>query len=381
MVDSPQGSAEAVASLFAERQRYEAWLATLDAKRAVTPPHIYTRVHADYTARLQRVNEQLVRHRTALREMETEFIDRLTSLDIDEAKYKDELAEADLRANVGELDGREFREILERTALGLEQVTAERLRATTELTNLRAMLGDDGEIGVLEIGTSELTVTRTPPAVPIPPAPEKRASRAGPASRPAEEERDSWGLAPTDPLAVAPNASAPARSEETVPSSPFDDLEFLRSMIESRNTGETAVIGNGATPSSTPAAAPSSGKRSSKETPPAEPAARSAPPAATARASTAEPAGAPSPSPSASAASAAALPAKSSAASAKIVNPSISMELEPVAKRRGAPETVPSYLRDMPPEQVKTLKCQECGTLNYPTEWYCERCGAELAAL
>lgn len=31
--------------------------------------------------------------------------------------------------------------------------------------------------------------------------------------------------------------------------------------------------------------------------------------------------------------------------------------------------------------QVKTLRCQECGTMNYPTEWYCERCGGELAAL
>ena len=30
---------------------------------------------------------------------------------------------------------------------------------------------------------------------------------------------------------------------------------------------------------------------------------------------------------------------------------------------------------------TKTLKCGECGTLNRPTEWYCERCGAELAAL
>jgi hypothetical protein len=29
----------------------------------------------------------------------------------------------------------------------------------------------------------------------------------------------------------------------------------------------------------------------------------------------------------------------------------------------------------------KTLKCQECGAMNYPTEWYCERCGGELAAL
>lgn len=29
----------------------------------------------------------------------------------------------------------------------------------------------------------------------------------------------------------------------------------------------------------------------------------------------------------------------------------------------------------------KTLKCGECGSPNRPTEWYCERCGAELAAL
>lgn len=32
-------------------------------------------------------------------------------------------------------------------------------------------------------------------------------------------------------------------------------------------------------------------------------------------------------------------------------------------------------------EAAKTLKCKECGTMNLPTEWYCENCGAELAAL
>jgi hypothetical protein len=42
----------------------------------------------------------------------------------------------------------------------------------------------------------------------------------------------------------------------------------------------------------------------------------------------------------------------------------------------------PIVLRNSGPnEQTKTLKCGECGTMNYPTEWYCERCGAELAAL
>ena len=33
------------------------------------------------------------------------------------------------------------------------------------------------------------------------------------------------------------------------------------------------------------------------------------------------------------------------------------------------------------PERHRTLKCGECGTMNFPTEWYCERCGAELAAV
>ncbi|MGH7547820.1 MAG: hypothetical protein ACREMM_06575 [Gemmatimonadales bacterium] len=31
-------------------------------------------------------------------------------------------------------------------------------------------------------------------------------------------------------------------------------------------------------------------------------------------------------------------------------------------------------------EGAKTLRCKDCGTMNLPTEWYCEQCGAELAA-
>jgi hypothetical protein len=38
-------------------------------------------------------------------------------------------------------------------------------------------------------------------------------------------------------------------------------------------------------------------------------------------------------------------------------------------------------LPDLRTEQQKTLKCPECAAMNYPTEWYCERCGGELATL
>lgn len=49
---------------------------------------------------------------------------------------------------------------------------------------------------------------------------------------------------------------------------------------------------------------------------------------------------------------------------------------------RNVPANTPIVLKATSSvEQVKTLKCSECGAMNYPTEWYCERCGAELAAL
>jgi hypothetical protein len=32
-------------------------------------------------------------------------------------------------------------------------------------------------------------------------------------------------------------------------------------------------------------------------------------------------------------------------------------------------------------EEPRTLKCRDCGTMNLPTEWYCEHCGAEMASV
>jgi hypothetical protein len=54
---------------------------------------------------------------------------------------------------------------------------------------------------------------------------------------------------------------------------------------------------------------------------------------------------------------------------------------EPAGNRAAPqPASMASPVSD-DPEPVRTLKCRECGTMNLPTEWYCESCGAELAAL
>jgi len=51
------------------------------------------------------------------------------------------------------------------------------------------------------------------------------------------------------------------------------------------------------------------------------------------------------------------------------------------ASRAVEAPTAPSSSKAGAPGVAKTLKCGECGTLNRPTEWYCERCGAELAGI
>ena len=57
----------AVSALMDERRRFEAWIAALEARRSTTPDHVFARVHADYTARLEAVIRQLTTHTEGLR--------------------------------------------------------------------------------------------------------------------------------------------------------------------------------------------------------------------------------------------------------------------------------------------------------------------------
>ncbi len=61
-------------------------------------------------------------------------------------------------------------------------------------------------------------------------------------------------------------------------------------------------------------------------------------------------------------------------------------EKKPKVEAAAAPAVaVPDEAADLPKPRStaenRTLKCPECGTMNRPTEWYCERCGSELAGV
>ena len=58
-------------------------------------------------------------------------------------------------------------------------------------------------------------------------------------------------------------------------------------------------------------------------------------------------------------------------------NPAMSSPTATAEPKAPEPTTTPKAASGV----AKTLKCGECGTLNRPTEWYCERCGAELAGV
>ncbi len=62
---------------------------------------------------------------------------------------------------------------------------------------------------------------------------------------------------------------------------------------------------------------------------------------------------------------------------------SVTLDSAPATSRITQSPAATSVDREERPSQTvaRTLKCGECGSLNRPTEWYCERCGAELAAL
>ena len=319
-----------VGSLMEERRRVEAWLAALSARRAETPKHVFSRVHADYTARLEAVIARLTGQVEGLRTELTTLATRIATLDEQQHRARDERAEAELRAQVGEMTSEEWDRAAQKADAAIAALARQHAEAKDALSRTREFLAD-----------AERPATPVEAAAPV-------------ASRPSVQvplQRE----APPGPAASAPRLR-PLPGREESPSPPpatgregagFDELAFLSSVVD-----------DGATPfrPSAPRPQPTAASR-------VEPVARPAPP--------------PSRNPFAQ------------RAQDKVINndgaagPKI--ESKKVGGRTGLAANVsgnnPIVLRDKSNEAAKSLKCGECGAANYPTEWYCERCGAELASL
>ena len=357
-------SVMSVGSLMEERRRYELWLAALNARRAETPKHVFSRVHADYTARLEAVMKRLTGQVEGLRAELTTLATRIASLEEQQHRARDERAEAELRAHVGEMTAEEWTMAAAEADAHIAELGRMHAEAEQALARTREFLADAERPAT----PPEAAAAVPAPAAAVAPAVAPRGttnvpvqppgqSLSGPRLRPLPGREE----VPTKPVTDAAEADlhVPAANGNAPPQKQFDELAFLSSVVDESESPRVVA----------PAAS----------APPAPPAPRPAP--APTAAAKVQPVARPAPPPSRN--------PFVQRAQDKIINndgaagPKI--ESKQVGARTGLAANVsgnnPIILRDKSNEAAKTLKCGECGAVNYPTEWYCERCGAELASL
>jgi len=308
-----------VDELLQQRQKYEQWLAKLDEAGTRAPESVRNKVRSDYQARLEAVVAELGTHVESIEAALASRRETVAGLDARRADVEERLAEAEVRHAVGEYSDDEWSAVASEAQAVLDDLAGR-------------LAGEQAEIARL----TEVQRLVTKPAVP-PPAP-----AAPPAPEPA--------AAPTADLALItePDISAEAGGgggqEDAAPPSTLRLVE-----------DEAVPSDSGVQPIGAPKFVP----RTPMPTRPL------------------------SPRPAA--------PADELAFLKSVTGDAPQRKVIPVRKPgEGAPAAVETPATSQPDAggestgrstQQKTLKCGECGTLNRPTEWYCERCGAELAAL
>lgn len=359
-------SVMSVGSLMEERRRYELWLAALNARRAETPKHVFSRVHADYTARLEAVMKRLTGQVEGLRAELTTLTTRIASLEEQQHRARDERAEAELRAHVGEMTAEEWTMAAAEADAHIAELGRLHAEAEEALTRTREFLADAqrpatpaGPAAAVQPPATGAAATLPPRGTTNVPVQSPGQSSSGPRLRPLPGREEP----PAKPVADVAEADlhVPAANGSAGPSKQFDELAFLSSVVDENESPR-------AEPSSAPAPARS-----------APPVPRPAP--APTAAAKVQPVARPAPPPSRN-------PFVQRAQDRIINNDGAAgpkIEPKTVGARSGLAANVsgnnPIILRDKSNEAAKTLKCGECGAVNYPTEWYCERCGAELASL
>jgi len=404
-------SIEEVRALVAERQRYDDWLAALEAKRTETPVRVYERVHADYEARRTQVVEQLQSHVDALATLGNDLERQLDTLDAQLATLEDERAEAMLRNMVGEFDSERWEAVRIEVEGKMEALGTERSGLLTQFDDVRTLLAS--------ARIEQQTAAAVEPEAVTPEAEAPEAVAAGTAVEVeaavevvAEPEQEFVSGAAAEPTPELTPELTPehAPEHELVDLGSQFNLPAVEAPVEEAEAGlEVEAIFEAAeridrhTPrahdvvthlvSDIPpvVAAPVAEPRVDNEfddalamfsdsgnapdatfvnslegievevdVPNVDPSTRTATP------SSSLPSALPSASPAPNAGF------DDLAFLRSVINPSGG---NPAVG--AVPDALPSPTGAEP---QKTLRCTECGTMNLPTEWYCERCGGELAA-
>jgi predicted nucleic acid-binding Zn-ribbon protein len=302
MTASDAEAMSALHELLDERQRYQAWLSTLEGRRNSTPPHVYERVQQDYVSRLDRVMHSLAEQAGQLSGTMEVMTAELAALRQHESDRADERHEAELRAAVGEFTPDDWERRRAEADGDLERIAAERHSLEQELDELQRIVALTRSI------RPEMTTDSagTPESA--------RARMAVPESRPETQAESGPSIDEFIAEWHPPQAQAGAGGHGGGPRS-----------HQEREIPDTADLGDEIIP-----AAPMGGN-----------------------------------------------PVGAAGADYGIANgvTGVASGLTPTR----TPPLAPAALGDSRRDADKTLKCPECGAMNYATEWYCERCGGELS--
>src|SRR5918993_2512599 len=135
-----QNPMDALNTLMEERNRYEQWLAQLEARKGTTPPHVFDRVRGDYGDRLNRVLDQLAGRGTELQETAGSLAERVAALYANETALRDERSEAELRAAVGEFTVEHATNVIQRCDEAIASLGSERATVGAELGRVQEIL-------------------------------------------------------------------------------------------------------------------------------------------------------------------------------------------------------------------------------------------------
>jgi hypothetical protein len=241
MAEKEPVSLDALNGLLKERQRYEEWLATLEAKRANTSEAVYQRVQADYQTRLREVSGKLAERAGELRENIDVLTLKLEEVTRQETQQREARQEAELRAAVGEYTDKQWKEIGGAWDKELARLVKEKNSLDAQLDELNRIFG----LSVKEKQQSTAAAN------------ERSSSQDGsrPPISPVVPRQAVPGPQTNSPSRVEPAPAA--RTQPPAPGatgrSPFDQFPVLR---PGQGTGSTPP---GTTAVATPPAVPKSG--------------------------------------------------------------------------------------------------------------------------